>query len=388
MSAAVTVRKVENDADFKAFFEMPWHVNKNDPNWVPPLLSMRKETLDREKNPSWNYLEGDYYVAWRGDKPVGTIAAFVNNRHNEYHNENIAWFGFFDVYDDAEAAKALLDTAIEWAHSRGYDAVRGPQSFTNNEECGLLVDGFEQPVLVMPYNQPYYARHIEASGFTKVMDTYSFHFDFSVERFEASKENARLEKLVKRVTRNGDISVRSANRKDIRGDFLIFMDLYNRAWSRNWGFTPMSEADVDVLAEGIGMIFDPRLAAIVLLDGKPAGFMLGAPDFNKALKAAYSKPREPEVLALLRVAWHWKIRPKIDGFRIVWMGVAEEYRNRGLDLVMYHHILQNLKAMKKSYRHVDAGWVLETNQDMIGTLKSAGMEIYRTYRFYEKELNT
>jgi GNAT superfamily N-acetyltransferase len=386
MSATVIVRKVENDADFRAFFELPWAIYKDDPNWVPPLPSIRRETLDREKNPAWDYLEGDYYVAWRGNTPVGTIAAFVNRRHNEFHKENIAWFGFFDVYDDAEVARALLDTALEWARSRGYDAGRGPQSFTTHEECGLLVEGFAPPVVLMPYNAPYYAGHIEAAGFEGVMDTHSFYYDYVQERFEQSKEHERLTKLVKRITRNGDISVRSVDRRAMHDDFALVKALYNRAWVANWGFTPMTERELDGLVESLGMIFDPRLSAIVSVDGEPVGFMLGAPDFNQVLKAAHPRPREPEVLALLRAAWHWKIRPKIEGFRIPLMGVVEEHRKRGLDLVMYNHFMDQLKTMKRPYRHVDGGWVLETNQDMMGTLKGAGMEIYRTYRFYEKRM--
>lgn len=387
MSTAVTVRKVENDADFRAFFELPWSIYRDDPNWVPPLQSIRRETLDREKNPAWDYLEGDYFVAWRDKTPVGTIAAFVNRRHNEFHNENVAWFGFFDVYDDAEAARALLDTALVWARSRGYDAVRGPQSFTTHEECGLLVDGFGPPVLLMPYNAPYYATHIEAAGFERVMDTYSFYYDYEPERFKQSKEHSRLQKLVKRITRNGDISVRSVDRRNLRDDFALFKSLYNRAWVANWGFTPMTERELDALVESLGMIFDPRLSAIVSVENEPVGFMLGAPDFNRAIQAAYPRPNEPELLTLLRVAWHWKIRPKIDGFRIPLMGVVEEHRKRGLDLVMYSHFLDQLQAMKRPYRHVDGGWVLETNQDMMGTLKGAGMAIYRTYRFYEKPVS-
>ena len=170
MSNPVAVRKVENAGDFRAFFEFPWHLYKNDPHWVPPLLSMRRDLLDKEKNPAWaEYMEGDYFAAWRGDQIVGTIVAYINHRHNKFHEEHIGWFGAFEVYDDQEAATALLETAAEWVKSRGYDAVRGPQTFTTHEECGLLVDGFTRPTLLMPYNYPYYQQLVENAGFHKNM---------------------------------------------------------------------------------------------------------------------------------------------------------------------------------------------------------------------------
>jgi hypothetical protein len=176
MSTPVTIRKVENKQDFKAFFEFPWTIHKDNPNWVPPLKSIRRETLDKKKNPAWEYLEGDYYAAWRGDQIVGTIAAFVNYRHNEYHGEHVSWFGFFESINDPDVATALLNTAIEWGKSRAYDAIRGPQSFTTHEECGLLIDGFERPVMLMSYNPPYYQDLIENhTDFKKVMDTHSLH---------------------------------------------------------------------------------------------------------------------------------------------------------------------------------------------------------------------
>src|SRR5512145_355428 len=149
----VEVRPVKTPSEFKAFFEFPWTLYKDDPNWVPPLLSMRHDLLDKHKNPAWDeYMEGEYFAAWRGDKIVGTIVAFVNHRHNQFHQEHVGWFGMFETYDDQEVATALLDTATEWVKARGYDAILGPQTFTTHEDVGILVDGFTRPVLLMPYN--------------------------------------------------------------------------------------------------------------------------------------------------------------------------------------------------------------------------------------------
>ncbi|MEQ8672064.1 MAG: GNAT family N-acetyltransferase [Aggregatilineales bacterium] len=384
---AISVRKVETRTDDKVFFEFPWKIYKDDPNWVPPLKSMRKETLSREKNPAWEYLEGDYYIAWRGDEPVGTIAAFVNKRHNEFQHENIAWFGFFESIDDQEVADALLKTAEDWAKSHGYDALRGPQSFTAHEEVGVLIDGFERPVLLMPYHHAYYQKLIDTyGGLQKVMDVSSYRLDYDPVAFTKSRDYEVMQKIVARIQRQGNFTVRSVNKKTQVADFGLVKEIYNDAWAANWGFTPMTDRELDALIEGLAAFFDPRLSAIVEADGVPAGFMLGVADLNIALQRAYPRPGVPELMTLAKVLWHWKLRPKVNGYRIPLMGVREQFRNKGLEMMMIKHFFDNAMGVDQPYRQVDAGWILETNHDMIGVLERANLYPYRTYRLYEKAL--
>lgn len=382
----VTVRKVESAGDYRVFSEFPWTLYQDDPNWVPPLRSIREETLNPDKNPAWTYMEGAYYIAWRDDEAVGTIAAFVNKRHNAYQKENIAWFGFFEVQDDAEAANALLQAAVDWAAARGYDAVRGPQSFTNTDECGLLVDGFSRPILLMPYNPPYYQRLIEESGlgFAKVMDAYAFYTDW--EQLGEHQSRQRMKRLLARIQRNSNIEVRSLDRRHLRQEFEMFVEIYNAAWNQNWGFTPFGEEELDALVSGLGMIVDPRLGIIAHVDGQPAGFLLCVPDFAQVLHKAYPKPREPEALALLRAVWHWKVRPMIEWARVPLMGVRPEYRTSGVDLAMYDYLLDRLAPTR--YKYLESGWVLETNTVMLTIAEKLSFEIYKTYRFYEAPTKT
>ena len=385
MSQAVVVRKVENKQDFKLFFEFPWTLYQDDDNWVPPLLSMRKEILDENKNPSWEYLEGNYYIAMRGNQTVGTIAAFVNKRHNEFHGEHIGWFGFFECFDDQEAATALLNTAADWAQRAGYDAIRGPQSFTVMEECGLLIDGFKRPILLMPYNPPYYQKLIENAGFGKVMDTLSFYSNWDTVNGEQATIRKRLDKVVAYTQKKGNIRVRSLERKNLKKEFELFRELYNTAWEKNWGFVPFTEKELDALVESLGMFFDPQLACFGYVGDEPAGFLLAVPDFGQVLQAANAKPGIPEPLTLVKALWHWKLRPVIDWVRVPLMGVKEEFRNRGVDLVMYHHTMQQFEKSPR-LKHLDAGWVLETNKPMLDMADTFGMEPYKRYRFYEKSL--
>lgn len=378
----VTVRKVDSPSDFKAFFEFPWTVYKDDPNWVPPLLSMRSELLSKEKNPAWDYMEGDYFVAWRGSRPVGTVAAFINHRHNEHWDTRVGWFGAFECIDEQTVADALLSTATEWVKAKGYPVIMGPQTFTTHEEVGLLIEGFEQPLLLMPYNPPYYQRLIESAGFDKSMDMYSFYYDWD----QVARDNfeERLTKIVQWRMKKGGITVRASDPKDRRGDFAIIKQLYNDAWDANWGFVPLTPRELDAMIESLGMVFNPDWTFFGYIDGKPVGLVMSVGDFNQVLRHAKPRPGVPEPFTLLRALWHWKVRPKITRIRVPLMGVVPEHRNKGVDLVMIYHLVHALK--NTGITQADAGWILESNHDMAGVLRGFGMDTYRTYRVFEKPL--
>lgn len=383
MSVSLVVRRVETKQDFNAFFSFVWTLYRDDPNWIPTLKSMRRELLDKEKNPAWEYLEGDYYVAWRGDQPVGTIAAFVNHRHNDYHGEHIAWFGFFETENNPQTAQALLQTAIDWAKTRGYSALRGPQSFTTHEECGLLIDGFAPPVMLMPYNPPYYQALIEGvEGFVPVMDTYSYNLSAKDDQLDERKQ-ARVQKVLERVKRQHNATLRIGSRKTAVEDFQTFKRLYNEAWEKNWGFTPMTERELDALVNSLAIFYDPKLACFVEVNGEAVGFTLAIPDFNQVLARAYAKPSIPELFTLIKAVWHWKIRPKINRVRVPLMGITEPYRNKGLDILMYDYMYNVLVSPDTPYDYMDSGWVLAINQPLISIIEQIGMHQYRTYRFYE-----
>ena len=381
MSAAVTVRKVENQHDFQAFFEFPWHIYRNEPNWVPPLLSMRRELLDKQKNPAWEYMEGDYFAAWRGDQIVGTIAAFINHRHNEFHQEHIGWFGAFDVEDDHEAASALLTAAAAWVKARGYDAIRGPQTFTTHEECGILVDGFSRNVLLMPYNHRYYQTLVESAGFEKSMDLYSFRMDRAKPGESGLMD--RLRRVTQSVMKRNKITIRPIDRKRLKAEFELFKELYNTAWDKNWGFVPMTPRELDNMVESLGQFFDPDFAFFAYVSGEPAGFVLGVPDFNQVLQKANPRPGVPEFVSLARAGWYWKVQPVIDWVRIPLLGVKEAYRMKGVDVALYMTILQACVDSPRIH-HADGGWILEANAAMVKVANNMGLEIYKTHRLYEQ----
>ena len=381
MNTTLTVRKVENKRDYQAFFKFPWRVYQNDSNWVPPLLSMRRDLLDKNRNPDWAIMEGDYFAAWRGEQIVGTIAAYANPRHNEINHENVGWFGAFEAFNDPEAATALLETASEWVRSRGYDAIVGPQTFTTHGDYGLLVDGFTRPVLLMTYNPPYYQHLIERASFQKREDLYSFHM--SRQQARETGITDRLQRITESVKRRYKVSIRPIDRRHLHDEFELFKDIYNDAWDDTWGFVPMTAAELDALVESLGRFFDPDFAFFAYVDDEPAGFVMGIPDYNQVLKKAAPRPGVPEFITLLRALWHWKVHCAMDWIRIALLGVKHEFREKGVDVALYGTVVQACLDSDR-VEHSDSGWIGEGNTKMARVARNLGLEPYKTYRLYEK----
>lgn len=377
----IDIHPIADKREFDAFFRFPWRLYADDPNWVPPLLSIRRSLLDKEKHPAWQYMDGEYFGAWRDGELIGTVTAFINHEHNRYHDENIGFFGTFETVNEREAAVGLLDAAADWVKARGADAIRGPASFTTNEECGLLVENFSRPVIMMPYNPPYYRELVEEAGFEKVMDVYCLYKDRAL--IQASGTLERLERLVARAAKRSGISVRQFDAKDKRAEFARFRQIYNQAWEKNWGFVPMNEAELAALVNDLGMLVEPDMACFAEIDGEPVGFALTIPNFNEALIRAYPRPGIPEWLTMAQVGWHWKIRRSIKGIRMPLMGVRREFRNKGVELAMLLQLMQSL--LPSGYEYLDSGWVLETNP-LVRISESLGSKVYKTHRFYEKAL--
>lgn len=381
MPTTVEVRPVQNKSEFTIFFEFPWNHYRNDPNWVPPLVSIRRSLLDKSKHPAWKYMEGEYFVAWRGEEAVGTIAAVINHHHNEFHEEHIGFFGLFELINDQEVANALLEKATEWVKSRGYDEIRGPANLSSNDEWGILVDNYSRPMILMPYNPPYYQTLIENAGFVKAMDVYSMYIDRKlIEEHDTFK---RLERIVNRATKRSNITVRKIDMRRKKEEFLVFKEIYNAAWDKNWGFIPMNDEELDALVADLGMLVDPDLAFFAEIDGQPAGFALSVPDFNEVVSKAYPRPGVPELWSLAQIGWNWKVRNIIKGVRMPLMGVKSEFRDRGVDLAMFLALMRSL--MPSKYEYLDSGWILETNE-LVKISLSLGNQIYKTHRLYSKML--
>ena len=380
----LTIRKVETPADQKLFFEFPWTIYKGDPNWVPPLVSTRQHIIDKKKNPGWEYMTGDYFLAFRGTQPVGTIAALINHNHNKYWNENIGWFGLFECYEDQEVANLLLKTAAAHVKSLGAtDGMRGPANLSMYDEAGLLIENFSAPVILMQYNHAYYQKLIENSGIglEKCMDLYSWYSNPDMIS-EGGSLPPKLVRVVEKTKQRYGITLRKPDPKNLRKEVDLLRHLWNTCWTRNWGFYPLTDREADKLFKDLKDFVDVDLVRFAIVDGKNVGFLLGLPDLNQALHYAYPRPGVPELWYLLKVVWFWKIRRKVTGQRILLLGVEPEYRAKGVEAAMNLSYFEEGVRTRKYY-DTDSGWVLESNQPMNQLAETFHAKLYKRYRIYQ-----
>jgi GNAT superfamily N-acetyltransferase len=375
----VRITPVDSEHDRLAFLKFPWKVYRDDPHWVPPLLSERKAFTDPAHNPFFQHARVQFFLARRGDDIVGTIAAFTNDLYNQFHESNVGWFGFFEVLPDPEAARALLDTAAEWARRAGHLSILGPAQYSTNDEIGLLIDGFDDaPRILMTYNPASYAGYIETAGFRKAMDLMAYRADLD----HLSLDKVR--RVVRKIKARRAFHVRSIRMDDWDREVENVKTVYNKSWERNWGFVPMTDAEVLQLGKQLKQIIDPELVAMVEDEGRVVGFGLTLPDLNQPLLRAYPRPERPEWLTMLRLVWHWKVRREVKWIRAFGLGVLPEYRGTGVDALLYFHTVE--QALKKNYRAVEMSWLLESNEMVLRSAEFLGGKCYKTYRVYEKSL--
>jgi len=372
----VRVREIAEGESPRRFIEVAWRANARDPQWIAPLRLSVRTLLDRRKHPFHHHADVAYFVAERGREVVGRVAAVVNHIYNDFHGERTGFFGLFECDDDAEAAAALLDAAAEWLRARGMERVRGPFNLSTNDEAGspgVLIDGFDsRPTVMMSHNPPYYAGLIERAGFEKTKDLLAY-------LIEDQTPPERLVRGVERLARRAGATIRGLDLRRLDEEIATIQDVYNSAWSRNWGFSPMTDAEFRFMAKDLRPVVDPELCLIAEVDGRAVGFSLALPDLNQALRKIPSGRLFPfGIVHLLRA------RRKIDGFRVLTLGFRPGYQHLGLGAALYLRTWQVGAA--KGYVYGEASWILEDNQDMRRPLENMGARVYRTYRVYEREL--
>lgn len=374
---SVVVRAAVSSADTMKFIKSQWNFYKNDPNWVAPIIMDRKKLLDTQKNPFYKHAAIQLFLAEDNGTVVGRIAAIVNESHNRIHNDKVGFFGFFECTDDQSVANALFAAAAEWLKKKGMHQMRGPVNPSMNDECALLVDGFDSPpVVLMTYNPPYYARLIEKAGLDKVKDLYAYLLDQKDYRSE------KLQRLNNAIRQRNKLTIREVNFKNkeqFRKDVNTIKELYNSAWQPNWGFVKMTDEEFDFLAADLKQIADPRYTVIAESNGKPVGFMLALPDINQSLIHRRSGN-------LLSAAWCLLTKKnKINTLRIIVLGVLPEYQGRGIDAVLYDEA--GARGLPNGITRGEASWVLEDNVEMNHALQHAMHgKLYKTYRIYQKAL--
>jgi len=378
VNADIRLEPVTDKKGVLEFVKFPFRLYRGDPNWVPPLIEERRDFFDPGKNPFYEHARFQLFLARRDGELVGTIGAVVNDNHNTFHNEKSGGFGFFEAIDDPAVAAALFEAAEDWVRGQGMTVIRGPLNFSTNDEVGTLIEGFDEPPMVMmTYNPRYYPALIEGRGYTKAMDLFAWIFDLLE---GVKKPPEKLLRVAEKAAYRQGIRVRKIDMKHYDRDIALIKEAYNSAWELNWGFVPMTDREISHLAKNMKHVLDPNLILIAeTADGKPAGVSFTLPDLHQALRRSGGGHQWP--FGLLKFLWH---RRKTNQARLLIMGMMAQYRGRGIDALFYLRTAQEM--LKRGYTRQEGSWILETNEMMNRILERLGGNKYKKYRIYEKIL--
>lgn len=373
---SLTIEPVRTRSQLRQFITMVWDIYKGDPNWVPPIIADREKLLSTTKNPFWSHTDRELWLARRDGHIVGRIAAMVNRNHNDIHHDRVGFFGFFESVDDVSVAHGLLSSAESWLAEKGMDVMRGPVNPSMNDECGLLIEGFDDPPqILMTYNPEYYISVMESFGLGKVKDLYAWKLtpDFI---------SPKLDRVRRAVSEREELTIRNFRfgpKSAFRHDIEVLRSIYNEAWEQNWGAVRMTPEEFDALAADLKTIAAKDLVLIAEKEGEPVGFALALPDINQALIRNRGG-------SLLGAVWHLIMgKRRITRGRIVVLGVIPRFRRRGIDAVLYYEIGTRM-VNDHRVTEAEASWVLEDNDMMNRAAEMMKGTVYKRYRMYDKTI--
>ncbi|MEZ4700659.1 MAG: hypothetical protein R2834_10050 [Rhodothermales bacterium] len=371
------VRRVASAGDLKRFIDFQYTHYASNPHWVPQLRMDVKKTLDPRKNPFFEHGKIETFLAEdeRGHV-VGRIAAIVNGMHLKKYDDGNGFFGFFESIEDYHVAERLFETAGEWLRGQGLKGVRGPTNPSMNDISGLLVTGFDRsPSIMMPYNPPYYAEYLERYGFTRAMTMWAYYINM---KYLSIDKLHRGVKLVYR--RHPSLTLRKLDMAHFDRDAQIVLDIYNDAWSSNWGHVPMTKNEFAHLAKDLKQVVDPNIVFILEDAGRPVAFSISLPNINLALKHTNGRLLPFGLPQLL-------LRAKFGGIhecRTLLMGVIKEYQGMGLDAILNLEIM--VEGPRNGYFASEMSWVLDSNPAMMNAITSYGGVMDKEYAMFERAL--
>jgi len=370
---------VETADDRETFLRVPWAIYRNDTHWVPPLLAERRDHLDPGKNPFFDNAEVRFWLARRGAAPVGRISAQVNHAHLKQHDDATGHFGFLEAEDNAETFRALLGAAEGWLREKGMRRVAGPFSLSINDESGLLIVGFDTPPsIMMGHARPYYGDRITEAGYKKAKDLicYRYRTDLDI--------SPQVAAFVKRAKKIPGLVVRHLDMRRYRAELESVIDIFNDAWSDNWGFVPMSDAEIGHMAKMLRLLVRPRNVAIAELGGKPVAMAFCLPNLNEVIADLDGR--------LLPFGWAkllWRVRVKTPKtFRMPLMGVRKKYQGGMTGAALAFSVIDAVREVQKQagVEMAELSWILEDNLPVRRVIEQFGGVAYKTYRVYERAL--
>jgi GNAT superfamily N-acetyltransferase len=369
----------------KLFAELPWRIHRQDPCWTPPLRGdllgnrlLGLVGLLTEKHPYHKHAEVTHFLAWRDGEAVGRVSAAINHRFNEYHNTRIGFFGFWDVIEDYEVTKTLLDKACQWVKGKGMTVIRGPGEYSNatHERQGVLIDGFEHPPTVeLTHNPPYYADFLERYGFRKVKDYHAYIMDVQ------TPPPPRLKRLAEQVRQRRNIEIRPLVLKKLKEEVHLIVKIYNDSWAQNWGFLPITDEEAMMLADSLRLIVDPGLVRFAFVKGEPAAVLGAFPDPNYAFRPRWRFYGDSDWIRLIRLLRKSRNDRRT---RLMFFGIRPGFRNLGIDALLYEKVKNY--ALQKGYATCEASLLLEDNHLILRPSEFMGAKRYKTWRIYDLAL--
>ncbi|MGA2066369.1 MAG: GNAT family N-acetyltransferase [Thermoguttaceae bacterium] len=372
--SSLIVRPVQSAGDRKRFLEFPWQLYRGNPHWIPPLRREQAELAGYRRHPFYRRNEAQTFLALRGEKVCGRIAAIHNRDYLDYQKDARGFFGFFECEDDAGAARALLEVAREWLAKRGLHALRGPINPSINYSAGVLIEGFDSPpTFLLPYNRPYYAALLEGCGCRKTQDLYAYWGD----REMLPAIQAKTDPVADQITERYGLKIRTLRRWRFRREVGEFLSVFNRSAVSHWSFAPLSPAEVRHLANGLRWLLVPDMAVAAEIDGKLVGVALALPDYNPLIRKIDGRLFPFGFLRLLAG------KRKITKYRIIAANVLPEYQLLGLGLVLLRAMVP--PARSRGIEEAEFSWVAESNRLSRGALEKGGAKRIKTYRVFDWE---
>lgn len=362
--------------DLREFVNLPFRLYPPESPWVGSLIRQDMRLLDSARHPFWRTARRELFLARENGKAVGRIAAIIDEKYNSYAHEKCGAFGFFECVDDREIAHALLDRARSWHLEQGMKFMRGPLNPSTNYTCGMLVSGFEYPpVLMMPWNPPWYPRLLETYPLFKEQDLFAYLIDR-----EKLAPPEWLAEDVARLREENRFSFRTASKATMAGDIRSMLEIYRVSWANNWGFSPLSKEEADELVHELKGIVDPEFFVLFFHGDEPAAGMVALPDLNPLLKRLRGRLG-------FSTLWHWwQSRPQIRrGYRIMLFGIKPEYRLLGLPLLLFDYLLKTARK-RPDLEWVEGSWVLEDNNAICDLIEDFGGVIQKRYRIYRQDI--
>jgi len=376
----VNVRPVEGWWDRKAFIDWPYEFYPNRyPQWVPPLRRDVKSTLAPSSNAFFEHGDMQLFLAEDASgAAVGRVAGIVNGMHLQKYEDATGFFGFFECVDDYGVAEALFDAAADWLREQGLRRMRGPANPSLNDTAGLLVDGFQfHPSILMPYNPPYYEDFLGRYGFERIMTMWSFYAHIKYAKMERLRRGTEIAKR-----RTPGLEVRTLDMDRFDEEARVVREIYNEAWSDNWGHVSMTEAEFEQLADELKQIVDPNMVFFVEHEGEPVAFSAALPDLNEALRHVPDGRLFPLGLPKLLLNAHYGI----DNLRMPLMGVRPEYRGKGIDAMLILETMES--AIPNDYVGCETSWILDTNDRLLNMIDKIGATQDKEYAMFEFEMGT